>query len=280
MGLLDDLKAQVEEKHSEALKRSEELESFELFYADQLLPGMVKAYQFFSELIENLAIVAPVITPIYPLDPTIPRGVKLSQGDYSFDFDSAQKPKKLEIRCRCILPHEHVFHLRSQDAVLKHTDLLDVYAFRHHRKDYRDKQHAVRSADFILEGPMQAYIRIQSSPEDQCFLLELRNLEEQPVKRYRIPVEKFNTGLFERLARILVREESTLINTKIGDDARDSLRTQVDKDRRLQDESLERAYAELEADRLAKEEARLVNRLRRMTARALANTREYIQRYR
>ena len=58
------------------------------------------------------------------------------------------------------------------------------------------------------------------------------------------------------------------------DDVRDELRRQVELDKVREEEDLAQAQAELEAERLAQKEARLVNRIKR---KAVKKTREVIE---
>jgi len=60
----------------------------------------------------------------------------------------------------------------------------------------------------------------------------------------------------------------------VPDDVRDELRRQVELDKVREEEDLAQAQAELEAERLAQKEARLVNRIKR---KAVKKTREVIE---
>ena len=113
---------------------------------------------------------------------------------------------------------------------------------------------------------MKVQIRLLASPKDACIYVDLLNIEAQPVKRYRLAPEDVDEALLDRLARMLIREEQTLIAVKISDDARAALRRKLEEEKRRKARELADAEAEREAERLAEEEAKLINRARRTVA--------------
>ncbi len=268
MGLLDDLQQEVEIIREEEFKSSAELEAREEFYTLNLKPVMLRVYDFLSELVENLNIIDRDITPFYPFDPSLPQGLALKQSDYEFDFDNRKTPRQIDVRCLCSLDAIHEFHLPTKDAVLKHTELLEDYAFQFHRKDFRDKQHCVRSANFSLEGPLRIQVRILAHAEDRCIYVYLRNLEDIPLKRYKFSPEQFSDDLLERMGRLLIREESTLVKVEVSDDLRQELRGKIESDKRRNEAELAEAFADLEAEKLSQENSKIVNRGKQAVARS------------
>lgn len=144
--------------------------------------------------------------------------------------------------------------------------MLDSYKFTHHCKNQLDQRHTVTSATFILEGPMKVHIRILAHPADRCVYIALQNIEELPFQRYKFSPEKVDAGLLDRLARVLVRKESKLVEVKISDDVRDELRRKLALEKRREGEDLAQAHAYREAERQAEEEAKLINRARQALA--------------
>jgi hypothetical protein len=280
MALLDDLQHQVEKIQEEKLERQVELEAQEEFYDVQLRPAMSRARDYLAEIIDNLRIVVPQIYPSYPLNPQLQKGVTLKQIDYEFDYDNGKSPRQLVIRCSCILEQPHQFDVKSKDAVLQHTDLLESYRFPYHRKDYRDKRHDVRSATFTLEGPMRVYIRLLADAVDRCIYIDLRNIEQQAVKRYKFSPQQIDDVLLERLAQLLVRKESLLVNVEVSTNVRDELRRKLEIEKRRDEEDLARGLAILEAEKLAAEEARPINRARRAAASGVDKVLTMVKKFR
>lgn len=266
MGLLDDLQKEVDTKRAEEQRQTAELEAQEEFYESQLKPVMVRAFHYWQEVIENLNIVERDVRPAYPLDPSIRNGITLVQGDYRLDYDNRKSPRQINICCTCTLDQPHQFHLPTKDAVLKHSDFLDSYEFAYHRRERRDKRHNIRSAFFFLEGPMPVHIQILADAKERCISVHLRNLENQPIKRYTFSPERFDDALLERLALLLIREESALVEVAISDDARNELRTRVELDKRRNEEDLADALRHLAIEKERTENAKLINRLRRTVA--------------
>ena len=263
MGLLDDLQVEVKKIRADEFRQNAELGAQEEFYSVHLRPVMLRVYQYLSDIVDNLSIIVPDISPSYPLNPLLKEGVALKQGDYKFSFDNSKTPHQIDIRCSCTLERPQEFHVPTKDAALRYAELLESHKFPHHRKDHRDRKHNIRGATFILEGPMKVHMRIHARAADKCIYIDLRNLEDQPLKRYKFPPEKVDDELLERLARLLIREESRLVEVSIDDDYREELRRRIELDKRRDEEALAEAYAHMEAENQAEKDARLTNRAKR-----------------
>ena len=264
MGLLDDLQVEVKTIKAAELDQNAELEAQKEFYSVHLRPVMLRAYDYFSEIVESLNVIASDIKVSYPLNPSLKDGVILQQSGYKFSSDCGKSPRQIDILCGCTLEHRQEFYVRTEEAAQKMSDLLESFRFPYHRKNKLDKRYNIRGATFILEGPMKVHIRLLAHAADRCVYIGLRNLEDQPIKRYKFVPEKISAELLERLARLLIREEFFLVEVKpVADDVRDELRRQVELDKIREEQDIALARADLEAERLAEQEARLVNRIRR-----------------
>jgi len=275
MALLDDLQVEVKNIRAAELDQNAELAAQKEFYSVHLRPVMLRAYDYFSEIVESLNVIASDIKVSYPLNPSLKDGVILQQSDYKFSSDCGKSPRQIDILCSCTLEHRQEFYVRTEEAAQKLSDLLESFRFPYHRKNKLDKRYNIRGANFILEGPLKVHIRILAHAADRCVYIGLRNLEDQPVKRYKFAPEKISAEFLERLARLLIREELFLVEVKqVPDDVRDELRRQVELDKIREEEDLAQAQADIEAERLAEKEARLVNRVRRAVA---GRTREVLE---
>jgi hypothetical protein len=268
MGLLDDLKTEVKKIKNEELQQDAELEAQEEFYNTHLRPVMLRANSYFAEIVDNLNTVAPEIYPAYQLDPLQQREITLNQGSYLYRADHVENPRRIDMSCNCTLVDAQEFYVRSKDAVDKYAALLDSYKFPYHSKNELDTRHEVINATFILEGPMKVLVRIQADAVDRCVYIDLQNIEDLPFKRYKFLPDKVDDELLDRLARLLVRKESKLVEVKLSDDVRDEFRRQLEQEKRRNEEELAEAHAYREAERLAEEEAKLINRAKRAVAGA------------
>ena len=67
MGLLDELKTEVNKKREEEQQQNAEQQQQQEYYDAQLKPVMLRVQGYLSELVESLNTVAPKVTPAYPL---------------------------------------------------------------------------------------------------------------------------------------------------------------------------------------------------------------------
>lgn len=266
MGLLDDLKKQAREKEDKERQRQAELKAQELYYDTHLHGVMRQAHAYFLELVQQLNIVAPEVHPAYALAPANEPPITLKQEGYVFRADNTDKPKSLSVRCECHLDERLEFYVRTKPAVTAYAELLDSHGFPHYTKNEVDERLDVTNATFVLEGPLKVQIRLLASPEDRCIYIDLLNVDKQPRKRYRLGPEKVDETLLDRLARMLLREETTLVEVEVSDDVRAELRRKLEEDNRRKAHERALAEATYEAERLAAEETRMINRAKRTVA--------------
>ena len=86
MGLLDDLQVEVRTIRVAELDQNAELKAQEEFYNVHLRPAMLRAYDYFSEIVESLNVIASDIKVSYPLNPLLIDRIeaRLSMGKYFF----------------------------------------------------------------------------------------------------------------------------------------------------------------------------------------------------
>ena len=244
MGLLDELREQAEKIKAEELAQQEAQRALESYYQLYLKPTMLEAYGYLSELVNHLNVVKPEIYAAYPLNPLQPEGTRLLQSDYRFEYDDPKQPRQIDILCQCALDSPLEFELNGQQAVEQHTALLDRYKFFYHRTDRRDARHEVVGARFTLEGPMRAQIRILADPDGRCIHVLLRNIETEPLRRYRFSPEQLDHHRLERLGSVLLREKRALVQVEVSPAVRQQLRDRLEEEARIKAETLEQIRAE------------------------------------
>lgn len=273
MGLRDDLQHKVEKLKAEERAQEAEIEAQRAFYRDELQPVMLRAYDYLYDVLAKLQVLEPDIFPAYPFDPHRKYGVPLKQLAYEFDYDDGREPRQLDIRFQCHLQESHDFHVSGKDAVQRHSELLDGYNFTYHRRDFRDEKHNVKNAEFTLQGPLRVHIRIIAHAADRSIYVLTRNLEDLPVRKHRFSPGEFDEDCLERLGRMILREETSLVAVEVDGDYRVHLQDRLEQDRRRREAELARIHAEAEAQENAEQEGKLLNRLQRQAGDALAQAR-------
>ena len=261
MSLLNDLQEEVRKIRAQEVAQDAQREVQAQFYQQHLRPVMQRAYTYFAEIVENLNIVAPEIKTRYPLNPLLESGISLRQAQYKFRADNRENPQQIDIFCRCTLEKPHEFYLSSPKAIQQHVELLDSYNFAYHRKNRLDRHHDIRGATFILEGPMMVHIRIAANAADSSLHVGFRNLEHQPVKRYRFSPEAATDELFERIAKVLIRQLPKLVEQKkIDPQLRDQLRSQIEQEKFETELDIAEALADRQAEVEAQRSASVIQR--------------------
>ena len=123
---------------------------------------------------------------------------------------------------------------------------------------------------------MKVHIRFLADAAEKCVYIQLRNLESQPVKRYKFAPERVDEKLLERLASMLIRKESNLVEVEVCQDFRGELRRRIEEETRAKERDLAAAFAELEADKLKTQEAKLLKRARNAVSKGHIELRKMV----
>ena len=102
MSLLDDLRNQAEGQRVAEQEDAARSGQREQYYSEQMLPRMVKAYQFFKELTEHLNYIkldTMVEYPLYANGGTHP----MRQEGYAVLIDSSKELKQIDVTFQCVL---------------------------------------------------------------------------------------------------------------------------------------------------------------------------------
>ena len=231
MGLLDDLQNEARQIKVREAQQKVELAAQDEFYKAQLRPVMLRAYEYYAELIENLNVVAPDIQANYPLNPLIDGGIPLRQANYKIKLDSTETPRQIDIFCQCMLAAPYKFYLPGQKAVQNLSQLLEDYNFTYHRKHRLDLSHKIRGATFILQGPMIAHVRLAANLAGKNIHIIFRNVERTPLNRYAFPPEALDDEVIERVAKVFLRKVPVLVDRKVDASVRDQQRSEIEQDK-------------------------------------------------
>lgn len=230
MDLLDEIQNKARQIRVREAEQKIELATQDEFYQTQLRPVMLRAYEYYAELIENLNIVAPDIKAAYPLNPLLDSEIPLQQGNYKIRSDNKEAPRQIDFFCRCTLVAPCKFYLPGRKAVQNHAALLENYNFTHHRKNRLDLSHNIRGATFKLEGPMIAHVRLAANPSGRNVHILFRNVERKPLNRYVFPPEAVDDELIERVAKVFIRQVPMLVDRTVDASVREPLRNQAERD--------------------------------------------------
>ncbi|MEP5568583.1 MAG: hypothetical protein ABJN62_12155 [Halioglobus sp.] len=256
MSLIESLRNEVEIRESEHAAILAEREAQQTYYEDSLKPSMQEARSYFLEVVRNLKFLKTVTPVSLPMAPDGESLVAMEQSGYEFFYDNANNPMRLDIVCECLVSGAQRFYLSTPDKVAQYTEFLDGLHFSYHRKTELDSKYEIRNATFELEGPLKVGVTIEASLADRCIYIYMRNVEGLAKKRYRFAPEKVDTALMERLARLILRQEETLVNVTLPNEVRNELSMQVMAERQEREKDLKIAIEEMRLERLAEVEAR------------------------
>ncbi len=253
MGLLDDLKSQADTQREGEQADEARLAERERVYREDIQPRMVTAYQFFIKMVEQLNYLKMETRVDYPL---LPEGkmCTLLQDDYKVVIDSSKNLKQIDLNFQCSLDKPLDFEIIGKDAVLSHCDRLDRYYFKYERKIKKDGRLEIESARFRIEGPLPMKVALRVDVDKGVIMLVLRNFTDPGVSQYVLKPEQLDEAFQERLGKFVLRQETSLFEHAISDDAREMLRKKIQAEQVLREQELKEAEERIKAEEAAEKE--------------------------
>jgi hypothetical protein len=232
---------------------------------------MVQTREYLDEIVCNINEIEPDIKCAYPLNPDSTESVYFSQSDHKFFYDDIRNPQKIDINCKCSLKGTAEFFVPTKASVEKYAELLTSHGLTFHQKNMLDEFYNIRSANFFLDEVMPANISVQAHLADRCIYVYLRNFTKEPLKRYRLAPEQLTPVVLEKIARILLREETELIKVSVPDPVREQLQSQIKSEQLEKKKEIASGLAYLESVRLTEKEVNLVNRVKNAVLAKIGN---------
>lgn len=254
MGLLDDLKSRADVQREVEQASEASLAERERFYREEIQPRMVRAYQFFTEMADQLNYLKMETRHDYPL---LPEGktCSLRHEGYKVVIDSSKNLKQLDLNFQCSLDKPLEFDIIGKDAVLNHCDRLDRYYFKYERKIKKDARLEIESARFRIEGPLPMKVVLAVDVDKGVIKLGIRNFTDPGVSQYVLKPEQFDEAFQDRLGKFILREEISLFEDTVSDDARDRLRKQIQQEQAQREQELREAEERQAVEEAAQKES-------------------------
>jgi hypothetical protein len=255
--LKERLKQQAADKLAEESRRETERAEAEAFYLTQLKQRMLHAADYFKEIVTDLQTLDADTVAYFPFGSTGERLVPLRQHDYQIFVDDRHSPQEIQVVCTCELklPVSRTV-LSLSEANLFNTFLRNTGIPFHRFRQEDLSRGGDESSRFTIEGSLTAGFLIKAEPAAKSVKVQLRNIEDEPVREYLLQPDRIDEELLDRLGRLLLRETDTFITTTVPDEVRRELQAESERRER------ERRQIAAEAQRIAEleEQARLKNR--------------------
>lgn len=259
MGILDELKQQAEKQQETITAVSEARPGAEEFYREHVKARMLTAFNFLTELVNQLIALKLETRVQYPLKPE-GKPLTLQQKDYKVYSDDITDPRQVTLSFNCGLVNPATFEITGRAAVLAQSEILDRYTFKYKRVDKTDPRQIIIGAVFNLIGPLPMKLVMQFDDSKQIIKLLLTNFVGPGTSQYNLTPEKLDEAFLDHLGKYILRKEPDLFKEEISEEAKKKLRERMMVEAQIREqemiESEERRRVEEAAvkERTAKEQ--------------------------
>ena len=194
MGFLDELRNQSENQRAADEANASSKANREEYYQQEILPRMVKAYQFFKEMADHLNYINLDTMVDYPI--LANGGLQaMRQQDYKVLIDSTKNLKQIDVTFQCVLEAPVSYELYNPEAINMTTERLKGYYVKHERKDKKNQQMQVILSKFTIQGPLPLKVGLAVDVEKSEIKVLLRNFVDPGTETHTIEAEQLDAGI-------------------------------------------------------------------------------------
>lgn len=224
MSFLDRLKREADQQRAQAEAAQRERDERDAVYKQQIEPRMLDLTRYLEGLVATLMEVKPPVVVKMPIQGY---GDLAAQPywDYKIEHERRHRAFVVNMTWTLRVDPERTPVIKA-DNVTKVKTLISV--FRHNnlggiKEEKRTPQGEIMVATFHARGYIKASLQAQISAEDPILRMSFNNASWLGTSRRQLPWNQINDGLFDKLARFLVREDDSLFTEEVTGELRQKL---------------------------------------------------------
>ena len=249
MGVLDQLRREVDQKRSSEQQGVDNKQQRERAYKQQILPKMQELFKYLKELVEHLNYLeVPVQVENYCS--RYPKLGVLSQKDYKISTDGfggfadLNKLMQINITFYCAGAGEFQYIVQGKAAIEK--EIAALYSRRLSAKNQRvSGVNNEEVAKFLVKRLIPVRLRFEVDYENSLIKVIINNYTDFCTYTESWQAGEINEDFLDHVARYLLRQDSEFIKPKISDEQRDILRQKLAVIKKAEGESVYREDSSL-----------------------------------
>lgn len=229
MSFLDRLKREADQQRLQAEAVARERDERETLYRTQIEPRMKALVTYLEGLAATLLEVKPPIAVTMPI-----QGygdiVAKPFWDYKVEHERRHRSFVISMTWTQRVDAERSPTVRADNVtrVRALTNLFRQYLLGGIKEERRSPQGELVVATFNARGHLKAQMQAQISTDDPVLRLMFENASWLGVSRRQVPWNQIDDGLFDRIARFVVREDDSLFTEEVPEELRQRLRKDPD----------------------------------------------------
>ena len=225
VSFLDRLKREAEQQRLQTEALARERDERELLYRGRIEPQM----KALAAYLEGLAATLLEVKPPISISMAIQGYGDLSLvpfWDYKVEHERRHRGFKASMTWSMKIDSERTPVVRA-DGVTRVKALISIFRQYHLggiKEEKRTLQGELSCATFQARGYIKSRMEAQITAEDPVLRLMFENASWLGSSRRQVPWEQIDDGLFDRIARFIVREDDSLFTEELPDALRQRLR--------------------------------------------------------
>ena len=225
VSFLDRLKREAEQQRLQAEAVARERDERESRYRSQIEPQMKALTAYLEGLAATMLEVKPPIS--------IPMAIQgygditlVPFWDYKVEHERRHRSFTINMSWSMRIDSERTPLVRAE-GVTRVKALISIFRQYHLggiKEEKRTPQGDLSCASFQARGYIKSRMEAQISADDPVLRLMFENASWLGSSRRQVPGEQINDGLFDRIARFIVREDDSLFTEELPDALRQRLR--------------------------------------------------------
>lgn len=237
MGLIDELRSEVDKQRAREQQEKERREAALAFYEAEIQPRMQMAERYLGELVSYLNYLnADIVVSDYAdyheeLD-------QLRQQDYKIKVTNSDTGLRLILFFQCQREGDYRYQVEGKARIEREVEHLHSRHLIYECSRSLRRDDPTPRATFIIRRQVPVSFAFDADAMRSTINLTIVNFEEIGVKRYRLRPEQLTEELLDEMAKMILRKEHAFLRHEIPEEHREQIRARLQEEQRQREQEL------------------------------------------
>jgi hypothetical protein len=242
MGVLEQLRDQVNRKQDDALDQQTIEQELAARYKESILPKMQSIFVFMKEMVEHLTYLEQAVF-IDDYSSKYPQFGRLIQTDYKINTDGIigyvdpNKLMQVNVNFFCLGEGVFTYHLQGKSLIEQEVAFLSAHKVPFEWKYFQGID-VVQNAKFTIARKIPVRFKFEVDYAASNINILINNHENFGVYKKSFAPEEVDDGLLDEVARFMLRIDSDFIRLEITSEHKRIIRSKLEETQREYEEWL------------------------------------------
>lgn len=253
MALLDELKQEANKRKLSEEARAKEIEQREQYYRNDILPKLIRVFNYLDELVKAIIYLQREITVSYQIT-GVGELQGLLQDNYKVSVDSTQAMKRVALSFVCDKDEDLEFEVKGEKLIEQQVSFLLSHKLEFDQKKKRNLRSNVTESVFKLKKRVPVSIAMEADIDNSQIILKIHNFSSLGLIQRTLEVDEITDEYLDRLGRYIMRQDQSFITNELSEEALKSIRDKLRREEKQRAKELGMRVQQLREERIKQDQ--------------------------